>query len=52
MQHFVQFMGMIYNLFNLPINIYGFEFSLWQVFMFGLIVSIIFGFVGRMIHDD
>ncbi len=52
MSDFLAVMRVVYDLFNLPINLYGFEISLWQGLMFGLLVSIVFGFVGRLFYDD
>ena len=42
----------IYDLFQVEMNVYGFIFSFWDVFMFSLIVSVIFGFLGRVLHED
>ena len=52
MEYFLAVMAMVYDLFNIPLNIYGFEFSLWQILIFGLLISVVFVFVGRMIHGD
>lgn len=52
MQEMLQFLGMIYDLLNMPINVYGFEFSWWGIIMFTLIVGVIFGFVRRMFYEN
>ena len=52
MQDFLAIMGMVYDLFNLPLHIWGFEFSLWQVMMFSLIVGIVFKFVAHLLYED
>ena len=47
------FFGSIYDLFQIEITVYGFTFSFWDVFfMFSLIVSVIFGFLGRVLNED
>lgn len=52
MSDFLQIMSIVYDFFNMPMNIYGFEFSLWHVMIFGLFTSVVIGFVGRLINDD
>lgn len=52
MEFFLQLMSMVYNMFNIPMNVYGFEFSLWQVMMFSIVVALVFGFVGKVFRDD
>lgn len=52
MQVLLDFLGQIYELFNIPMNIYGFTFSFWDVMMFSLIVGVIFGFVRHMFYEN
>lgn len=52
MENLVSFLGMIYNLFNLKMNVYGFEFSFWDIIMFTLIIGVIFAFIRRMFYDN
>ncbi len=42
----------IWNGFDTPLNIYGFTFSLRDVFMFGIISSMIFGAIGWLLFDN
>lgn len=52
MEFIVTFLGNIYNLFNTPMDIYGFIFSFWDVLIFGIVVSVVFGFVRHMFFEN
>lgn len=52
MDAFLRVLGMVYDLFNTQMNIYGFTFSLWDVLMFGLIVGAVLKFVGYVFYED
>lgn len=40
------------SLFQIPINIWGFSFSFWQVFLFTCIASIVCWFLGRFFGGE
>lgn len=48
----VSFLGSIYELFNMKMDIYGFMISFWDIIMFSLIIGVIFGFVRRMFYEN
>lgn len=50
MEIFVDFMGVILRGFRYPITAYGFTFSLWHIFLFTLLGSIVIGFLGDLLH--
>lgn len=52
MDDFISVMMAILEFFKIPIVIYGFTFSLWNVFMFGAFATLIIKFVVKVIRDD
>ena len=48
----IDFLGQIYGLFNMKMDIYGFVFSFWDVIMFTLVIGVVFGFVRRMFYEN
>lgn len=46
MDSFLFLMNGIIDLLKTPLNIWGVEFSLWGVFIFGCMGSIVFSFIG------
>jgi hypothetical protein len=43
---------LIYNMFALEMNVFGFVFSFWDVLMFSLVAGIVFSFIGRVFNDE
>ncbi len=52
MENFLFVLGKVYELFNHPMTIYGFTFSLWDMLMFGLVVGVVIKFVGYMFYEN
>lgn len=48
----VGFFGGIYELFQVEMDVFGFTFSFWDVFMFSLVTGVIFSFLGGILHED
>lgn len=46
---FSAYFTQILNFFQIPLVIYGYTFTIWDVFLFSLFASILFGFVGRLL---
>lgn len=42
----------VVELFSLDFTIYGFTFSLWQVFCFDIVIAIVGWFLGKVFLDD
>lgn len=41
-----------FQIFSLPLDLFGFSFSLWQVFLFSAVSCIIGRFLGEVFLDD
>lgn len=52
MEQFGQLMENIYIGMQKTVLIYGHEFSLWQLFMFTMVGSIVCWFIGELINGD
>ena len=50
MESFLFLMNGIINLLKTPLNIWGIEFSLWGVFIFGCMGSLVFWFIGELMN--
>ncbi len=48
MEDFINIMRSAYNFFQIPFEIYGFELTFWDIFMFVLVIGIILGFLGGL----
>lgn len=46
MDSFVNFFGMVIELFKIPITVYGFTFSFWNIFIFCLFASAVCYLIG------
>lgn len=42
----------VVQLFSLEFTIYGFTFSMWQVFLFDIVISIVGWTLGKVFLDD
>ena len=42
----------IVDLFSVEFTIYGFTFSMWQVFLFDIVVAIVAWFIGKVLLDE
>lgn len=51
MADFLKVMGMILKLFQLEFDVYGFTFSLWQVMMLGVLLSVVIGWVSHVFYE-
>ncbi len=52
MDVFLGFMAKIYELFQIEMNVYGFVFSFWDVFMFTLVAGVLAAFVGGFLREN
>lgn len=50
MDAFFAMMSGIVSTMKTPMNIWGFAFSLWDVFMFSMVSAVIFGFIGKLFN--
>lgn len=50
MDAFFAMMSGIIDCMQIPMNIWGFTFSLWDVFMFSMVSTVIFGFIGKLFN--
>lgn len=50
MNDFLAMMSGIVTCMHTPMSIWGFSFSLWDVFMFSMISAVIFGFIGKLFN--
>ena len=48
MEYFVSMMNLIIEFMKRPIYIYGFEFSIWGIFIFVILATIVFSFIGGL----
>lgn len=46
MENLAIFFGLVVDLFDIPMTVYGFTFSFWDVFMFCLFASALCYFIG------
>lgn len=46
---FTSIMSAVLNLYKLDLTIYGYTFSLWQVFIFSMLIGIVVNFIGDLI---
>lgn len=51
METFTSVLAQILRLYQMPMNIYGFTFSFWDVTMFAIIATTIMRFIGRVLYD-
>jgi len=51
MQVFFDVMGKIFAFFQLPIHIYGHDFTFWNVLMFVLVIGVILKFFGSLFNN-
>lgn len=42
----------VVEIFSLEFTIYGFSFSMWQVFLFDIVVAIVGWLLGKVLLDD
>jgi len=52
MEYFAALLSWTLKFFQLPFTLYGFTFSLWQVFVFSAVVSIIGGILAEVFFGD
>lgn len=50
MEYFFTFMDMIIDFAKTPINLWGFETSYWEIFLFVTIGSMVFLFIGGIFN--
>lgn len=50
MTYLLAFFERIVDLFNIPMTIYGWTFSFWDLFLFSLFGGIIAAFIGRLLN--
>ena len=51
MDAFISIFLLIWDMFKIPLNVYGFTFSFWDVFLFTVAASIILRFIGGILYD-
>lgn len=49
---FAALLSWTFKIFDLPITLYGFTFSFWQVFAFGAVSCIVGRFLAEVFLDD
>lgn len=52
MESFGAMISLTVDIMKIPITIWGFTFSFWQVFLFSGFMTILAAFIGRMFFDD
>lgn len=52
MQDFLNVMNIGLQFLKMPITLYGFTFSFWNIILWSLVVVIALGFVGAVISSD
>ena len=52
MGFFVSFMASVYDIFNIPLNVYGFVFSFWDVLVFSMVGGVVFKFIGGVFYEN
>lgn len=50
MDYFISFMFSIIDFMKTPINIWGFETSMWGILIFVMLGSIVFSFIGGLLN--
>ena len=50
MDSFLSALRVIMDGFDIPMTIYGFTFSFWDIMIFSVVVSILAYFIGRLIY--
>lgn len=51
MDAFISFMEMIIEFAKTPVNLWGFDTSLWNIFLYGMLGSLVFWFIGGLFND-
>lgn len=52
MEDIAALLSSTYRIFNIPLNLYGFSFSFWEVFLFGAVACIIGRIIMEVFLDD
>ena len=52
MGDFFAIMAAVFQFFLMPIVIYGYTITFWQVLLFGVFSSIVVGFIVKVIRND
>ena len=52
METIAALMSWTFTVFNLPFTLYGFTFSLWEVFLFSAVVGIVARILGEIFFGD
>ena len=50
MEVLVSFFAVIIEGFQMPFTVYGFTFSFWDLMIFSVVMSVLVGFVGRVLN--
>ena len=52
MENLAALLSATLRVFNLPLNLYGFSFSFWEVFLFGAVACIIGRIIAEVFLND
>lgn len=52
MSDFAATMAAVVRVFQVEFTIYGFTFSLWEVFLFSIVAGLVLWFIGRVFLDE
>lgn len=52
MEYLLSFLAGVHSLFTIPLNVYGFVFSFWDVFIFSVVGTLIFKFIGGVFNEN
>lgn len=50
MEVLVSFFSVIIEGFQIPFTVYGFTFSFWDLMIFSVFMSVLVGFIGRVVN--
>lgn len=51
MDVFFAVMSNVFEFFTMPMTVYGFTFSWWDIILWSLLASVVFSFIGRLFVD-
>ena len=52
MEYVGQLLSFVFEIFKLPLDIFGHQISFWQIFVYTVVASVILGFVGEAFLGD
>ena len=52
MEYVGQLLSVVLHIFRIPLDIFGYQISFWQVFVYTVVASVVLGFVGEAFLGD